>query len=519
MYYLHDKREKGEAVRTTADRVAWTHTHNLPTDDPEKAMKWMAYTSMNSDKLKEKAGVSKCGRKATAGSVYSFSLAWHPDQEPQQQEMTDASLSTLEKLGLGDHQAVFVAHQETDHKHVHIICNLVHPVTGKTAKISHDRIALSEWAEEYERGHGKIYCEQRVENNQKRRELSEEKVKLKRQEEQHKHKAGERSSKPKTGIVKHREERLERAAVIQDLYERSDCGKSFKAALQEQGYTLARGDRRGFVIVDRDGKIHSLSRQLEGQRAKDLRKRLSDLDDLKTLEKIKQHRQQEEAKMKQQQEIYDREADEVRRQKELSDAAMRSAQSSDVRTQSTKAKSAKKQKSLNKQFDQETKPKVERRTLANDAVSLAHQQTKEWQERMERQEDLFLREQEKRDRLEKFYGRKELNTKIEKLSEAMGKKPSLIDFFKGTRRRQEQELETLKQQLETANQRILEAMGDDSRDQQVAANDPRPIPEVKRPGNGLDKDQERLKKLAAYEQRMKDHRDKKVERNDLDIGR
>ena len=104
MYYLHDKEAD------TSERVAWTYTHNLPTDDPEKAMKWMAYTASNSDILKAKAGIKRTGRKATAGSVYSFSLAWHPEQSPDQDYMKTCAMDALEFLGLTEHEAVLVAH-------------------------------------------------------------------------------------------------------------------------------------------------------------------------------------------------------------------------------------------------------------------------------------------------------------------------------------------------------------------------------------------------------------------------
>jgi hypothetical protein len=41
--------------------------------------------------------------------------------------------------------------------------------------------------------------------------------------------------------------------------------------LAEHGYMLARGDRRDFVIVDREGGIHSLARRIDGMKAAELR--------------------------------------------------------------------------------------------------------------------------------------------------------------------------------------------------------------------------------------------------------
>ena len=139
-YYLHDKEAD------TSERVEWTYTHNLPTNDAEKAMGWMAYTAMNADKLKDRAGVAKTGRKSTAGPVYAFSLAWHPEQKPEKEHMQECGMNMLQLLGLEEHQSVFVAHNETDHAHVHIICNLVHPQNGRMAPPSCDHLIMSKWA-------------------------------------------------------------------------------------------------------------------------------------------------------------------------------------------------------------------------------------------------------------------------------------------------------------------------------------------------------------------------------------
>jgi hypothetical protein len=76
------------------------------------------------------------------------------------------------------------------------------------------------------------------------------------------------------GGIDHRERKAQATA----LYEPSDRGPAFKAALEDAGYVLARGDRRDFVILDDDAKAHSLGRQLPGVKAKDLRAFMSEID-------------------------------------------------------------------------------------------------------------------------------------------------------------------------------------------------------------------------------------------------
>lgn len=316
-YYLHDKE------KSTKERVAWTHTHNLPTSDPELAMKWMAHTAIHRNKLKQQAGIPPTGRKGNDKPVYSFSLAWQPEQEPQKEHMLELAFDALALLGLKDHEAVFVAHNDTAHPHVHVITNLVHPENGKTMRPQNDRLKFSAWAEAYEKEHGKIYCEERVINNERRRN-------------------GEK--------IKHREVKIDQALIIQNLYNQSDNGKAFQEALEKAGFTLAKGDRRGFVLVDKDGNISSLSRQLKGQRAKDLKQHLGDLTDLPNGKNLSEERQ-----------YFLRDQYEIDRQKGIVDAAIEEDENrkKEGRKSDTKSPEIKSPKSFAEELDAKRKTEAE----------------------------------------------------------------------------------------------------------------------------------------------------------------
>jgi hypothetical protein len=67
-------------------------------------------------------------------------------------------------------------------------------------------------------------------------------------------------------------------AELTELWNRADSGKAFAAALEEQGYILAKGDKRDFVVIDQAGEAHSLARRIEGAKAKDIRERMADVD-------------------------------------------------------------------------------------------------------------------------------------------------------------------------------------------------------------------------------------------------
>ncbi|WP_421754179.1 relaxase/mobilization nuclease domain-containing protein [Croceimicrobium sp.] len=284
-YYLHDKNAQ------TSERVEWTHTYNLPTDNAHKGFGWMAHTAMNADELKHKSGMVKTGRKRKAGTVYSFSLSWHPKQDPTKESMLEAAFDTLTRLKLHEQEAVIVAHNDERHPHLHVVVNLIHPETGRTAAPSHDRLTLSNWAENLERDDGEILCEQRVINNQKRRDQAKEDREL--------------------ALIKHREEKAKQAQLIQELYARSINSIDFQKGLENLGYTLAKGDRRGFVLVDNDGKISSLLRQLKGQRTSDIKERLKDIEKLPDAKTISHQRRH-----------FDRDQYETARQKNIVDAAI-----------------------------------------------------------------------------------------------------------------------------------------------------------------------------------------------------
>ncbi|WP_409562671.1 relaxase/mobilization nuclease domain-containing protein [Hyphomicrobium sp. MC8b] len=162
LYYLHDK------GALSKDRIAFAITENLPTNDPEFAVALMIRTAENQQKIKQRAGTSARGRKLQH-PVYTYSLSWAPDEQPTREQMLTAARDSLAALGLQGHETLLIAHNDEPHPHIHIIVNRVHPETGIAAKLDNDHLKLSTWAEAYEKAQGQIRCEQRVENNKRRR--------------------------------------------------------------------------------------------------------------------------------------------------------------------------------------------------------------------------------------------------------------------------------------------------------------------------------------------------------------
>lgn len=74
--------------------------------------------------------------------------------------------------------------------------------------------------------------------------------------------------------------------AFQDAWRQSDSGPAFRAALEERGFFLARGDRRGFVALDIYGEAHSVSR-MTGAKTKALEERLGSPDRLPSVDQTR----------------------------------------------------------------------------------------------------------------------------------------------------------------------------------------------------------------------------------------
>lgn len=161
-YLLHDK-DRAD----TSERVEWTATRNLVSDNPHVAWRVMVATALDQNRLKEQAGIANTGRKSSK-HVLHLTLSWHPEQNPTKEQMLEAADGALGALKASDRQALIVAHNDELHPHIHLMINRVSPRDGRLLSSSNDRLALSKWAESYERDQGKIYCDERVLNNRLR---------------------------------------------------------------------------------------------------------------------------------------------------------------------------------------------------------------------------------------------------------------------------------------------------------------------------------------------------------------
>lgn len=76
-------------------------------------------------------------------------------------------------------------------------------------------------------------------------------------------------------------------SVLRQCWENSDNRASFEQALKERGFLLARGDRRGFVVLDYHGEVYSLSRYT-GLKVKEMEARIGVRENLPSVDQAKE---------------------------------------------------------------------------------------------------------------------------------------------------------------------------------------------------------------------------------------
>jgi relaxase-like protein len=68
----------------------------------------------------------------------------------------------MKAMGWAEHQAVYVAHNDTRHPHLHLIINRVHPDSGRTLNDWQERKRAQKWAHAYEQQQGTVLCPARA---------------------------------------------------------------------------------------------------------------------------------------------------------------------------------------------------------------------------------------------------------------------------------------------------------------------------------------------------------------------
>lgn len=189
-----------------------------------------------------------------------YSLSINPP-EPLTRAQYRTAIDRIEAgLGLQGQPRAVVFHVKNGREHCHVVWSRIDCAAMKAVHISHDRMKLRTLARELGREFGLDLPDGLAKDlRQERGNAKDMSLAEKRQAES-------------SGITPE-----ERRQQITRAYRAADSPSAFRNALADLGYELARGDQRGFVVVDRYGDVHSLARQIEGVNARALKAKLAPL--------------------------------------------------------------------------------------------------------------------------------------------------------------------------------------------------------------------------------------------------
>ncbi|MEM8749941.1 MAG: relaxase/mobilization nuclease domain-containing protein [Pseudomonadota bacterium] len=206
--------------------------------------------------------------KGTRCQQYLFSLSLNPPQNETASEpdFVAAVDRAEEALGLGEQPRAIVFHEKNGRRHAHAVWSRIDVETMTAVNLPHFKLRLNSLAKELyldhgwelpdglKAGGGKSPLNFTLDEWQQAKRLDLDPREIKQS--------------------------------FQEAWGRSDSLAAFKNALEERGYFLAKGDRRGFVALDTNGEVFSVARYT-GVKTKEVSAKLGDPSRLKSVDQVR----------------------------------------------------------------------------------------------------------------------------------------------------------------------------------------------------------------------------------------
>jgi hypothetical protein len=206
--------------------------------------------------------------KATQCKQFMFSLSLNPpkDDVASEQDFLDAADRAEKVLGLDGQPRAIVVHEKEGRRHAHVVWSRIDADEMKAINLPHFKNKLRDLSRDLYLDHGWDLPDGLATygNKSPLNFTLEEWQQAKRQ-----------------GV-----DPREIKQAFQQAWERCDSQIGFKNALEERGYFLARGDRRGFVALDVDGNVHSIAKWA-GIKAKDVKAKLGSPENLPSVDETR----------------------------------------------------------------------------------------------------------------------------------------------------------------------------------------------------------------------------------------
>lgn len=206
--------------------------------------------------------------KATQCKQFVFSLSLNPpkDHIATENEFLEAADRTEKMLGLDGQPRAIVVHEKEGRRHAHVVWSRIDVDEMKAINLPHFKNKLRDLSRDLFLDHGWVLPDGLATygNKSPLNFTLEEWQQAKRQ-----------------GL-----DPREIKQAFQQAWEQCDSQIGFKNALEDRGYFLARGDRRGLVALDVDGNVHSIAKWT-GLKIKDVKAKLGSPENLPSVDETK----------------------------------------------------------------------------------------------------------------------------------------------------------------------------------------------------------------------------------------
>lgn len=223
-----------------------------------------------SDDLEEAFEELEAIASQTKCKKHLFSMSLNPPEGAQvSREDFERAVGQIErKLELNDHARALVFHEKDGRRHAHAVWSRIDTEQMRAKNMSFYKQKLMDVSRDLYLEHGWDMPKGMIDRSM-RNPLNYSRAEWQQAQR----------SKQDPKLIN---------AAIQECWKNSDGTDALKAALEEKGFFLAQGDRRGVVAVDVRGETFSLSRW-SGVKAKDVRERIPDADFLPSVQGTKTH--------------------------------------------------------------------------------------------------------------------------------------------------------------------------------------------------------------------------------------
>lgn len=206
--------------------------------------------------------------RGTKCQQFLFSISLNPpEKEKVPAEVFESAVKQIErKLGLANQPRALVFHEKEGRRHAHCVWSRIDIESMTAINLPHFKMKLKDISRSLYLEHG-WKMPQGLMNSAERNPLN-----FTREEWQQ---AKKIKCDPK--MIKQ---------TFQECWAVSDSRQAFAQVLEERGYYLAKGDRRGFVAVDWQGEVYAISRWV-GIKTKEVKARLGSPDALPSVEETK----------------------------------------------------------------------------------------------------------------------------------------------------------------------------------------------------------------------------------------